>query len=106
MDQGHGLSRLPGQGTTLGGECRSCAIAQWAADDSMRSVDAYVAEDVDDDVVISVARSSMVWWSCPASTSAGSRNCPSFVVRTFSLLSDAPHDRYWNGIRGRRPGSS
>lgn len=52
MDQGQGLSRPPGQDITVAGECRSCAIAQWVAGHSMESVAAYVAEDVDEDVVV------------------------------------------------------
>lgn len=34
------------------GECRCCAIAQWVAGSGARSVAAYVAEDVDEDVVV------------------------------------------------------
>jgi hypothetical protein len=52
VDQGHGLSRPPGQGITPTGDCHSCTIAQWAAGHSPRSVAAYVAEDVDEDVVV------------------------------------------------------
>ena len=52
MDQGQGLSRLPGQGVTLAGECDSCAIAKWAAGEMTQSVAAYTAEDVDEDVVV------------------------------------------------------
>jgi hypothetical protein len=52
VNQGHGLSRLPPQGTTLAGECRSCAIAQWAAGHGTGSEAVYVAEDVDEDAVV------------------------------------------------------
>jgi hypothetical protein len=52
VNQGHGLSRLPSQGITLEGECRSCAIAQSVAGHSTRRLDAYVAEDVDEDVIV------------------------------------------------------
>jgi len=51
LDQIHGLSRVPGQ-DTLAGECRSCAIAQSVTGDSTRFLAPYVAEDVDDDVVV------------------------------------------------------
>lgn len=52
MDQGQGSSRLPSQGITLAGNCRSCAITQCAADHGKGSVTDYVAEDVDEDVVV------------------------------------------------------
>ena len=52
MNQGHGLSRLPSQGITLEGECRFCAIAQSVAGHSTQRLDAYVVEDVDDDVIV------------------------------------------------------
>ncbi len=52
MDQGQGLSRLPGQGVTVAGECDSCAIARWVAGDTTRSGATYIAEDVDEDVVV------------------------------------------------------
>lgn len=52
MDHGQGLSRPPGQGVTVAGECDSCAIAQWVAGDKEGGEVAYVAEDVDEDVVV------------------------------------------------------
>jgi hypothetical protein len=52
VDQGRDLSRLPGQRFALAGECRSCVIAQWVADHSMRDLGTFVAEDVDEDVVV------------------------------------------------------
>jgi diadenosine tetraphosphate (Ap4A) HIT family hydrolase len=52
VNQGHGLSRLPSQGITLEGECRFCAIAQSVAGHSTQRLDAYVVEDVDDDVIV------------------------------------------------------
>ena len=52
VDQGQDRSRLPHPDSTLSGECHSCAIAQWAAGASTRKVAAYVAEDIDEDVVV------------------------------------------------------
>jgi hypothetical protein len=52
VNQGHGLSRLPPDGITLEGDCRSCAIAQSVAGHSTQRLDAYVTEDVDEDVIV------------------------------------------------------
>lgn len=52
MDQGQGVSRLPGQGITPESECRSCAIAQGVPDQGTRSAATYVVEDVDEDAVV------------------------------------------------------
>ena len=52
MDQGHRSSQVAGEGSTSAGECRSCAISLWVAGKGMRSVDAYVTEDVDENVVV------------------------------------------------------
>jgi hypothetical protein len=52
VDRAHDSSGLLGEINTLALDCRSCAIAQWAADLSTRSVARYVAEIVDEDVVV------------------------------------------------------
>jgi len=50
MDQDRDFSRLPGEGSTLNGECASCVTAQRAAERSSQRGTDYVDEDV---VVIS-----------------------------------------------------
>jgi hypothetical protein len=52
VDLFHGSSEVFGETTTLALECRSCAIAHWAVGHSTRSVDRFVAEDIDEDVVM------------------------------------------------------
>jgi hypothetical protein len=52
VDLPHGSSEVFGETTTLALECRSCAIAHWAVGHSTRSVDRFVAEDIDEDVVM------------------------------------------------------
>jgi hypothetical protein len=52
VDPPHESSGLPGDDITPALECRSCALAQWAAGHSTRSVTRYVTEDVDEDVVV------------------------------------------------------
>jgi hypothetical protein len=52
VDQGQGLSRLPGQRIRLAAECDSCALGRWAAGQSTGGVASYVAEDIDEDVVV------------------------------------------------------
>ena len=52
MGQGQRSSGLASEGRISAGECRSCAISLWASDEGSRSLDAYVAEDVDENVVV------------------------------------------------------
>ncbi len=52
MSQGDDVSWVSGQGVTLAGECRSCAMAQEVAGNSTGSTATYVAEDVDENVVV------------------------------------------------------
>jgi hypothetical protein len=52
VDRPHESSGLPDEINTFARECCSCAIAQWAAGLSTRSVARYVAEDVDEEVVV------------------------------------------------------
>jgi hypothetical protein len=52
VDQGHRSSQVDGEGITSPGECRSCAISVWAAGKGTCNVDAYVSEDVDENVVV------------------------------------------------------
>ena len=51
MDR-HESSGLPGDSVTPALECCSCAIAQWGVGHRMRIAPRYVAEDVDEDVVV------------------------------------------------------
>ena len=52
MDQGHRSSQFASEGNISAGECRFCAISLWVAGKGTRSVDAYVTEDVDENVVV------------------------------------------------------
>jgi diadenosine tetraphosphate (Ap4A) HIT family hydrolase len=52
VGQGHRSSGLAGEGSISAGECRSCAIWLWVSEEGVRSQDAYVAEDVDEKVVV------------------------------------------------------
>ncbi len=52
MDQGNRSARLVGGDITWERGCRSCAVAQWVAGDSTRGDGSYVAEDVDENVVV------------------------------------------------------
>ena len=52
MDQGHRSSRIAGESSTSTGECRSCAISLWVAEEGKHRVDAYVTDHVDENVVV------------------------------------------------------
>lgn len=53
MDEGNRSTPRPvGEDITRERGCRSCAVAQWVAGDSTRSEGSYVAEDVDENVVV------------------------------------------------------
>jgi diadenosine tetraphosphate (Ap4A) HIT family hydrolase len=52
VDQGHASSQLAYEGNILAGECRFCAISLRSASSSPGSVDAFVVEEVDENVVV------------------------------------------------------
>jgi diadenosine tetraphosphate (Ap4A) HIT family hydrolase len=52
VGQGHRSSRLAGEVSISAGECHSCALSFWVGGEGSRSLDAYVAEDVDENVVV------------------------------------------------------
>lgn len=52
MNQGHRSSQLASEGSISEEECRCCAISLWAVTASTGRVDAFVAEEVDENVVV------------------------------------------------------
>jgi hypothetical protein len=52
VDQGHRVARLADSGIVPPRECRSCAVTRWATGDRAQVVSAYVAEDIDENVVV------------------------------------------------------
>ena len=52
MDQGHHSSRLAGEGSVSSEECRSCAISLEISNEGAGGSDHYVAEDIDENVVV------------------------------------------------------
>jgi hypothetical protein len=52
VDQGHHSSRLAGEGSVSSEECRSCAISLEISNEGAGGSDHYVAEDIDENVVV------------------------------------------------------
>lgn len=100
MNQGHHSSQLASEGSISAEACRSCAISLWATSASTGRVEAFVAEEVGENVVVvsSPALDGLV--VIPRSHVSGLEELP--VVRRAQVL--AALQRATGRVQERNPG--